>query len=73
MGATIPAYVDGDGRLWLDTGQIHPKTDEPIIELLNGEARGTVSWVERNHGGLSQLGVTNLPNRAEAPLESRED
>ncbi|MEU6785904.1 hypothetical protein ABZ912_42515 [Nonomuraea angiospora] len=72
MGTSIPAWVDDDGRLWIDTGTVHEPTGEPVIELLNGQARGTLSWVEKNHGELHQLGVTRLPNGAEEPAESRE-
>jgi len=71
MGASIPAWVDDDGRLWIDTGHVHPKTGEPIVELLNGHSRGSLSWVRQHHGELRQLGVTKLPDGAEEPRGGR--
>ena len=56
----IPAYADRDSRVWLDTGDTHPKTGEPIIELLNGEARGALSWVIGSFGPLQNLSIHTM-------------
>ncbi|MFI6732131.1 hypothetical protein ACIBI9_04290 [Nonomuraea sp. NPDC050451] len=53
----IPAWVDLEGRVWMDTGRTHPKTHEPIIELLNGSAQGALRWVNNQFGPLEQLGI----------------
>jgi hypothetical protein len=53
----IPSWMDRESRVWMDTGKLHPKSEEPIIELLNGEARGSLSWVDKQFGPLERLGV----------------
>ncbi|WP_113703804.1 hypothetical protein [Nonomuraea lactucae] len=53
----IQAWADRQGRVWMDTGKLHVKTHEVIIELLNGEAKGSLSWVNSQFGPLEQLGV----------------
>jgi hypothetical protein len=50
----IPCWTDAQGRLWLDTGHT-TKTGLPIVELVNGEAKGTLAWVEAQFGPLEQL------------------
>lgn len=55
--AVIRAWMDIESRVWMETGRIHPKTREPIIELLNGAASGALGWVEKECGPLEQLGV----------------
>ncbi|MFI7618028.1 hypothetical protein ACIBP6_43095 [Nonomuraea terrae] len=70
-GAIITAWLDMQGRVWLETGHLHPKTKEPLIELLNGAARGALSWVDKEFGPLEQLGVqrrssTEAPRRVTA-------
>lgn len=53
MSGSIPGWVDREGRLWLDTGYV--KAGEPVIELLDGSARGRRDWVERQFGPLERL------------------
>jgi hypothetical protein len=54
MSSLIPCWTDAQGRLWLDTG--HTNTAGlPIVELVNGEAKGTLAWVEAQFGPLEQL------------------
>lgn len=57
MSATIPVWVDRDGRLWMDTGLLQRGTNEMVIELFNGEARGALSWVEKEFGPLERVGM----------------
>lgn len=65
MSAIIRAWMDVEGRVWMDTGSLHPKTKEPVIELLNGAARGALGWVEKECGPLEQLGVQKGAGRKE--------
>ncbi|MEU4576566.1 hypothetical protein [Nonomuraea sp. NPDC023979] len=58
MGATISAWVDREGRVWLDTGHVHQESKEPVVELLNGDARGSLGWVSKTFGPLEELGIT---------------
>lgn len=48
----IPGWVDRQGRLWLDTGVV--KDEEVVIQLINGEASGTFSWIDREVGPLKR-------------------
>ncbi|MGP3917604.1 hypothetical protein [Nonomuraea sp. 10N515B] len=60
--AIIPAWVDRQGRVWLDTGQTHRDSREPIIELLNGEAKGSLGWVTNQFGPLESLSINRPKN-----------
>ncbi|TMS00221.1 hypothetical protein [Nonomuraea basaltis] len=55
------AWMDREGRLWMDSGRTDPKTNEPVIELLNGAASGRLGWVEKEFGPLEQLGIQRQP------------
>ncbi|TMR09305.1 hypothetical protein ETD86_44180 [Nonomuraea turkmeniaca] len=59
--AVIRAWMDREGRVWMETGQKQPKTGEMIIELLNGHASGSVAWVNAQFGPLERLGVQREP------------
>jgi hypothetical protein len=59
--AIIRAWMDVEGRVWMETGQKQPKTGEMIIELLNGQASGSVTWVNSQFGPLERLGVQREP------------
>lgn len=67
--ASIRAWTDRQGRLWMDTGLLHKDTGQPVVELLNGQARGIVAWVEAEFGPLQEIGVTRRPrtSRSRAP------
>lgn len=65
--AIISAWVDRHGRVWLDTGHVHPKTGRPIIELLNGEARGSLPWVDHEFGPLDEVGIQRTATGEDAP------
>jgi hypothetical protein len=51
----IPAWMDRDGRVWLDTGQTDPVSQDPFIELLNGEIKGALHQVAKRFGPLQSL------------------
>lgn len=61
----IQAWVDRHGRVWLDSGTYATTARLPVIELLNGAARGTVEWVTHEFGPLRQLGVQQLGDEAD--------
>jgi hypothetical protein len=62
----IPCWLDIEGRLWMDTGQTHAKTKEPIIELANGAVNGALGWVNKEFGPLERLGIQREPKSARA-------
>lgn len=55
MSNAFGMWLDRDSRIWTDSGQVDPKSNEPIIELLNGKARGTLSWVSKEFGPLEEV------------------
>lgn len=67
------AWLDMEGRVWMDTGHVDPKSREPLIELLNGAARGRLSWVEKECGPLEQLGAEREPRLKNAVQERQAD
>lgn len=66
--AIIPAWVDKQGRVWMDTGAVHKDSKQPIIQLLNGEASGALGWVANEFGPLIDLSVSR-PKDAGAPAD----
>lgn len=67
------AWWDREGRVWMDTGHSDPKSKEPLIELLNGAARGRVSWVEKEFGPLEQIGVQRERQLTALPSEQADE
>ncbi len=53
----IRAWVDRQGRVWMDSGRVSSQSREPIIQLLNGEASGALGWVSKEFGPLDDLSV----------------
>ncbi|MBF8192840.1 hypothetical protein ITP53_45630 [Nonomuraea sp. K274] len=63
--------MDREGRLWMDAGEVHPQTRDPIIELLNGADKGALRRVDKEFGPLERLGVRRgrSPRCQSAPAE----
>ncbi|QYC44933.1 hypothetical protein Nocox_36895 [Nonomuraea coxensis DSM 45129] len=61
----ISAWSDNQGRVWLDTGATDAATKQPIIELLNGQARGSLQWVAAQFGPLDDLSVLSRARPAD--------
>jgi hypothetical protein len=55
MKAVILVWTDREGRVWLDTGQRDPVSEEPVVELLNGDVTGALGWVTKHFGPLENL------------------
>lgn len=70
-GNYIRAWSDREGRVWLDTGHQNYQSGQPIIELINGEARGALDWVRGEFGPLQDLSVHTRAERRRAALERR--
>jgi hypothetical protein len=60
--------MDREGRIWMDTGQVDPVSNEPVIEMLNGESRGSFAHVGRDFGPLRSLSARSpRPVRTSLP------
>jgi hypothetical protein len=54
-GDVIRGWMDGRCRVWLDTGEVDPVSGDPLIELMNGEAREPLGWVAEIFAPLVRL------------------
>ncbi|GAA2205696.1 hypothetical protein GCM10009850_011540 [Nonomuraea monospora] len=52
MKAVIPVWLDRENNVWMDTGETHPNSCQPIIELLNGQVRGPLGLISKKFGPL---------------------
>jgi hypothetical protein len=55
MKGYISVWVDREGQAWMDTGELDPLSQEPLIEVLNGEVRGPLGLIAEKFGPLIDL------------------
>lgn len=52
MKAAIPVWLDRENNVGMDAGETHPNSRQPIIELLNGQARDPLGLISKKFGPL---------------------